>query len=66
MTVTGTVAKGLAVAVVAKATMMTLCQCMKVKRSTTQVAAVVVTVDGKDGIRWRWWGGRSMAESAAR
>ena len=43
-TVTGTVAMGLAVAAVAKATMMTLCQCTRVKRSTTQVAAVVAAV----------------------
>ena len=34
-TVTGTVAMGLAVATVAKATMMTLCQCTRVKCSTT-------------------------------
>jgi len=33
-TVRGTVAMGLAVAAVAKATMMTLCQCTRVKRST--------------------------------
>ena len=66
---TGTVAMGLAVVAVAKATMMTLCQCTRVKHSTMQVAAVVVVVvavDGEDGVQWRRWGGRSMAESAAR
>ena len=41
---TGTVAMGLVVAAVAKATMMTLCQCTRVKRSTTQVAAAVAAV----------------------
>jgi hypothetical protein len=46
-TVTGTVAMGLVVVAVAKATMMTLCQCTRVKRSTTQqVAAAVAAVDG--------------------
>jgi len=42
--VTGTVAMGLAVAAVAKATMMTLCQCTRVKRLTTQVVAAVAAV----------------------
>ena len=56
-TVTGTVAMGLAVAAVAKATMMTLCQCTRVKRSTTQVAVAVAAVDGEDGVQWRRWGG---------
>ena len=68
-TATGTVAMGLAMAAVAKATMMTHCQCTRVKRSTTQVAAAVaavVAVDGEDAVQWRRWGGRSMAESAAR
>ena len=63
-TVTGTVAMGLAVEAVAKATMMNLCQCTRVKHSTTQVAAAVAAVaavDGEDG-----GGGCSMAESAAR
>ena len=67
-TVSGTVAMGLAVAAVAKATMMTLCQCMRMKHSTTQVAAVVaavVAVDGKEGVQWQRCGGRSMAKSAA-
>jgi hypothetical protein len=44
---------GLAVAAVAKATMMTLCQYTRVKRSTTQVAAAVVAVaavDSEDGV----------------
>ena len=53
--VTGTVAMGLAVVAVAKVTMMTLCQCTRVKRSTTQVAAAAV--DGEDGVQWRRWGG---------
>ena len=48
---------GLAVAAVAKATMMTLCQCTRVKRSTTQVAVAVAAVDGEDGVQWRRWGG---------
>jgi len=26
----------------------------------------VAAVDGEDGVQWRRWGGRSMAESAAR
>jgi len=69
-TVTGTVAMGLDVAAVAKAMMMTLCQCMRVKRSTTQVAAAVAAVaaavDGEDGVQWRRWWERSMAESVAR
>ena len=68
-TVTGTMAMGLDVAAVAKAMMMTLCQCMRVKRSTTQVAAAVAAVeavDGEEGVQWRRWGGHSMAESAAR
>jgi len=68
-TVTGTVAMGLVVAAVAKAMMMTLCQCTKVKRSTMQVAAVamvVAAVDGEDGVQWWQWGEHSMAESAAR
>ena len=56
-TVTGTVAMGLVVAAVAKATMMTLCQCTRVKRSTTQVAVAVAAVDGEDGVQWRRWGG---------
>ena len=57
---------GLVVAVVAKATMMTLCQCTRVKCSTTQqMAAAVAAVDGEDGVQWRQWGGRSMAKSAA-
>ncbi len=67
-TVTGTVALGLAVAAMAKAMMMTLCQCTRVKRSTMQVAAalaVVAALDGEDGVQWRRWGGRLMAESAA-
>ena len=66
-TVTGTVAMGLVVVGVAKATMMTLCQCTRVKHLTMQqVAAAVVAVDGEDGVQL-WWGrGRSMAESAAR
>ena len=53
MTVTGTVAMGLTVAAVAKATMMTLCQCTRVKRLTMQVAAVVAAVEGEDGVQWR-------------
>jgi len=54
------------VAAVAKAMMMTLCQCTRVKRSTTQqVAAAVAAVDGEDGVQWRRWGGHSMAKSAA-
>ena len=60
---------GLAVATVAKAAMLTLCQCTRVKRSTTQVAAAlaaVAAVDGEDGVQWRRLWGRSMAESAAR
>ena len=60
MTVTGTVAMGLAVAAVARATMMTLCQCTRVKRSTMQVAVAVVAVaavDGEEGVQWRRWGG---------
>jgi hypothetical protein len=72
-TVTGTVAMRLVVAAVAKATMMTLCQCTRVKCSTTQVSAAAVAavaavavVDGEDGVQWRRWWGRSMAESAAR
>ena len=65
-TVRGTVAMGLAVAVVAKATMMTLYQCTRVKRSTTQVAVAVMTVDGEDGMQWWRWGGHSMAKSVAR
>jgi hypothetical protein len=66
-TVTGTVAMGLVVAAVAKVTMMTLCQCTRVKHSTTQqVAAAVAAVDGEDGVQWRRWWGRSMAKSAAR
>jgi hypothetical protein len=68
-TVTGTVAMGLVVAAVAKAMMMTLCQCTKVKRSTMQVATVamvVAAVDGEDGVQWWQWGEHSMAESAAR
>ena len=56
-TVTGTVAMGLVVAAVARATMMTLCQCTRVKRSTTQVAVAVAAVDGEDGVQWRRWGG---------
>jgi len=57
-TVTGTVAIGLVVTAVAKAMMMTLCQCTRVKRSTTQqVAAAVAAVDGEDGVQWRRWGG---------
>ncbi len=59
-TVTGTVAMGLAVATVAKATMMTLCQCTRVKRSIKQVAAAVAAVaavDGEDGVQWWRWGG---------
>ena len=59
-TVTGTVAMGLAVVAVAKATMMALCQCMRVKHLTTQVAAVVTVVaaaDGEDSVQWRRWGG---------
>ena len=56
-TVTGTVAMGLAVVAVAKATMMTLCQYTRVKRSTKQVAAVMAAVDGEDGVQWRRWGG---------
>jgi hypothetical protein len=66
-TVTGTVTMGLAVAAEAKVTMMTLCQCKRVKRSTTQVAAAVVAaaaVDGEDGVQWRRWGGHPMAKSA--
>ena len=54
---TGTVAMGLAVAAVAKATMMTLCQCTRVKRSTTQVEAAVAAVDSEDDVQWRRWGG---------
>jgi len=57
-TVTGTVAMGFLVAAVAKATMMTLCQCTRVKHSTTQqVAAAVAVVDGEDGVQWWRWGG---------
>jgi hypothetical protein len=66
---------GLVVVAVANAMMMTLCQCTRVKRSTTQVAAAVAVavaavaavaaVDGEDGVQWRRWWGRSMAESAA-
>ena len=56
-TVTGTVAMGLAVAALAKATMMTLFQCMRVKRSTSQVAAAVAAVaavnGGEDVVQWR-------------
>ena len=35
----------------------------RVKRSTTQVAAVVAeavavsAVDNEDGVQWQWWGG---------
>ncbi len=39
------------------------------KLLTTQVAAAVAAVaavDGEDGVQWWRWGGRSMAESAAR
>ena len=60
---------GLAVVAVATATMMPLCQCTRVKRSTMQVAAAVAAVaavDGEDGVQWRRWWGRSMAESATR
>ena len=65
-TVTGTVAMGLAATALAKAMMMTLCQCTRVKHLTTQVVVVAVTaVDGEDGVQWRRWGGRSMAKSAA-
>ena len=54
-------------AAVAKAMMMTLCQCMRVKRSATQqVAAAVAAVDGVDGMQWRRWWECSMAESVAR
>jgi hypothetical protein len=28
--------------------------------------AVAVAVDGEDGVQWRRWWGRSMAENAAR
>ena len=38
-----------AVAVVAKAMMMNLCQCTRVKLSTTQVVAVVAAVAAVDG-----------------
>jgi len=36
-----------------------------VKRSTTQVAVAVAAMEGEDGMQWRRWGGRSMAESVA-
>ena len=29
------------------------------------VAMAVAAVDGEDGVQWRRWGGRLMAESAA-
>jgi len=57
LTVTGTVAMGLAVVAVAKATMMTLCQCTSVKCSTMQVVAAVAAVDGEDGVKCCRWGG---------
>ncbi len=37
---------------------------MRVKRSTTQVAAAVVEADGEDGVQWLRWGGHSMAAAA--
>ncbi len=56
---TGTVAMGLVVAAMVKAMMMNLCQCTRVKRSTTQqVTAAVAAVDGEEGVQWRRWGGR--------
>ena len=65
-TVTGTVAMGLAVAAVAKATMMTLCQCTRVTRQVAGAVAVVAAVDGEESVQWRRWWGRSMAKSVAR
>jgi hypothetical protein len=65
-TVTGTVAMGLTVVAVAKATIMTLCQCTRVKCQVAAVVAVVAAVDGEDGVQWRRWWGHSMAESVAR
>ena len=49
---------GLVVAAVAKATMITLCQCTRVKHLIAQqMAAAVAAVDGEDGMQWRRWGG---------
>ncbi len=65
-TVAGTVAMGLVVVAVAKATMMTLCQCTRVKHQVAVAVAAVAAVDGEDGMQWRRWWGRSMAKSATR
>ena len=56
-TMTGTVAMGLVVAAVAKGTMMTLCQCTRVKHQVAAAVAAVAAVDIEDGLQWwRWWG----------
>ena len=34
--------------------------------AVVEAVAAVVAVNGEDGVKWRQWGGRSMAESAAR
>ncbi len=55
---TGTVAMGLVVAAVAKATMMTLCQCTRVKCSAMQVAVAVAAVAAVDGVIGHGIGGK--------